>query len=315
MTVGTRLPVVGWMDSALFDAHDPGPDHPERNARLVAIRDRFRMRDLDVALDLHEPEPVDRGLLERVHSLRHIERVQQACTQGRRTRLDDDTVVSAGSLGAALMAAGAVVGSVRRVLDGRWDRAFCSVRPPGHHAHEDSSAGFCIFNNVALGCRAALDDRRVSRVAVLDFDAHRGDGTQSLFEQRADVLCVSWHQRLAYPGPTTVRGTGIDCALPLRATQAVYLEAWRDRVLPALERFEPHFVLVSAGFDADRRDPYAELAMDPRGFYELTWQIVQFANARCQGRVVSVLEGGYDLDALADGAAAHVEALLELPLR
>lgn len=304
---------MGWMDTTAFRAHDPGPAHPDRNARLEAIRDELRLRDLDIVLDPEEPAPVEHALLARVHSPNYIDQLRSACVAG--ARLDPDTVVSAGSFGAALLAAGAAVGAVRHVLAGRWDRAFCSVRPPGHHASRDRGAGFCLFNNVAIACQAALDSAGVERVAVLDFDAHRGDGTELLLGARSEVLCAGWHQRLHYPGPAAVPSRAIDCPLPMRATSAMFLATWHERVLPALHGFQPDFVLVSAGFDADRRDPYAELAMDPHGFYALTWEIVQFANRHCRGRLVSVLEGGYHLTALAEGVAAHVEALLELPYR
>jgi acetoin utilization deacetylase AcuC-like enzyme len=304
---------VGWVDSAAFEGHDPGPDHPESNARLEAIRNQFRLRDLDVALERDEPEPIERWLLERVHSSSYVKRVEQACAAGQRTRLDADTTVSAGSFQAALLAAGAGPRAIQKIVEGRWNRAFCSVRPPGHHAQAAQSGGFCIFNNVALTCEAALGHPSIERAAILDFDAHRGDGTESLFDDRDDVLCVSWHQRLNYPGPAAVPGTAIDCPLPLRATLASFLGEWRTRVLPALHGFAPDVVLVSAGFDADRRDPYALLAMNPEGFYDLTSEIVAFANEHCHGRIVSLLEGGYHLDALAEGAVAHVEALLELP--
>lgn len=301
------------MDSPDCDAHDPGPDHPETRARLVAIREGLRARDLDVALEHQAPTHVERALLERVHSSAYIDRVERACARVSRARLDEDTVVSGGSYAAALAAAGAGVGAVRRVLEGSWTRAFCSVRPPGHHARRDESAGFCIFNNVAIACEAALDDPRVNRVAILDFDAHRGDGTDLLFDGRDEVTYASWHQHLHYPGPPALPSNGINCPLPLGATSAAFLRVWRERVRPALEDFSPDLLLLSAGFDADRRDPYSELAMDALGYFDLTREIVGFSNAYCRGRIVSVLEGGYDAAALAEDAAAHVEALLERP--
>ncbi len=314
-------PVVGWVDSRRFDGHDTGPHHPDSSRRLRAIRESLRLRDLDVALCPAEAQPVERALLERVHDSEYLARLQKLGPLERHW-LDSDTLVSSGSFEAARYAAGAGALAVRRVLAGEWSRAFCSVRPPGHHAGRARGAGFCLLNNAVIAAEAALVAMGESpgggsgRVAIVDFDVHHGDGTQELVEGRGELLYASWHQWPLYPGTGGPEdgGTGpgviVNCPLGAGAGSSDLLESWRERVLPALQAFRPRLLVVSAGFDGDYRDTMAELRIDPRGYYRLTREIARFADAACGGRLVSLLEGGYEPQALGEDVCAHVEALL-----
>ena len=307
---------IAWLDSSAFDAHDAGVGHPERRERLTAIRQGLARAGLAPELERVEAPPVGRERLEAVHPPAYIDAIEALCSAGGGS-LDPDTRVVAASYEAALCAAGAVVAAIDGIAAGRWQRAFCSVRPPGHHALAAEAMGFCVFNNVAVGAQAALDRGLAERVAILDWDVHHGNGTQAIFYSRADVLYASWHQFPFYPGTGAADETGagpgegltVNCPLASGSGDAEVLAAWRERVLPALAGFAPDLVLVSAGFDADARDPLGGLRMSARGYAELTREVVRFAEARAQGRVVSVLEGGYDLEALALDVAAHVGAL------
>jgi acetoin utilization deacetylase AcuC-like enzyme len=310
-------PRVGWIDSQRFDAHRGPARHPERPERLVAIRRRLLRDGLAAQLDRREPELVSAELLARVHEPAYIERVRTMAAEGG-GMLDPDTWVVAASWEAAQLAAGGVAQAAREVMAGGWQRAFCLVRPPGHHAARDHGAGFCLFNNVAVGVEAALD-AGAERVAIFDWDVHHGDGTQAIFWGRDDVLYASCHQFPYYPGTgardevggDAGRGTTLNCPLPAGAGDDELLAAWRQRVRPALADFAPDLVFVSCGFDADARDELAGLSVTTGGFETLSREVVAFADEVCGGRLVSVLEGGYDLEALADDAAVHVEALLE----
>lgn len=260
--------------------------------------------------------PVDRTLLQTVHAPEYVAAVERLSAQGGGW-LDEDTYVGPRTFDAALHAAGAVVMAVEQVLDTTWRAGFCSVRPPGHHALGDRGMGFCIFNNVAVGVRAALT--RVQRVAILDWDGHHGNGTQDIFAHDRRVLYASWHQFPFYPGTGlraesdegSASGTVVNCPLSAGAGDAAVLAAWRERVEPALRRFGPEILLISAGFDGDARDPLTDLAVTTEGFRALSRAVARWADEHCAGRMVSVLEGGYDLEALGQDVVAHVEALLD----
>ncbi len=305
------------MDSPLFDQHENDIDHPECPRRLHSIRTRFAKNGLNDQLIIETPPQVTPELLGGVHAKGYIEHVRQL-SETAGGRVDPDTAVSPGSWLAAQLAASAVVESARRVLSGQWNRAFCSVRPPGHHARAENGMGFCLFNNVAVGAQGVISDGLVQRVAILDWDVHHGNGTQELFWTRGDVLYASWHQEGIFPfsggsdetGEGNGLGATINCALSEGAGENEFLEAWEQTIRPALERFEPEIIFVSAGFDADHRDPLAGLRMTPTGFRALSEAVVRFSDAHCHGHLVSVLEGGYNTNALAEDAEAHVETLL-----
>lgn len=296
--------------------HDAGPGHPERPERLEAVLQALRAPDLGVDLDWIQARLATDAELRLAHRDRLIREVEQACERGR-ARLDaGDTYVCSESMEAARRAAGAVLDACGRVLRGDHPAAFVAVRPPGHHAEESSALGFCLFNNVAIGARW-LREQGVERVAIVDFDVHHGNGTQHLFESDANVFYASLHQFPHYPG-TGARGergigeglgTTLNCPLSAGTGDREWLAAMESDVLRELERFDPRFVLISAGFDAHVDDPLSQTRLSTQAFGEMTAMLCDLARRHAQGRVVSVLEGGYDTRALAASAAAHVKAL------
>lgn len=305
-----------------FLAHDTGRWHPERAARLDAIERRIRGRpELSEAVEAVDAVPVDPEALVRVHSADLVRLIATVDAAGG-GHLDADTVMSAGSLAAARLAAGAGAAAVDRVRAGA-DGAFCLVRPPGHHAVTGRAMGFCLFNNVAV--TAAQLVAGGARVAILDWDAHHGNGTQEIFEASADVLFVSMHEYPQYPGTGSVRelgegaGTGftLNFPFPSGTGETPYLKAFDEVVAGVLEQFGPDWILVSAGYDAHRADPLTDLGLTARSFGRLTARTRALAADLCPRRVVLFLEGGYDLAALADsvestlaemtGVAAHVD--------
>lgn len=309
--IRNRLPTALYTHAACLQ-HDTGPGHPERIQRLDAI---LRVLDDPLYGDLLrcEAPEASRAQLERVHTHAYVEEVFAAIPGMGRAEIDGDTVLSPGSGGAALRAAGAVTAAVGAVMQGKVKNAFCAVRPPGHHAERDLAMGFCIFNNVAVGAAEALDAYNLKRVAIIDFDVHHGNGTQHIFAQDPRVLYVSSHQMPLYPGTGArhEKGVGNICNAPLApyAGSAEFRDAMEEIALPAIERFKPEFLLISAGFDAHRADPLAALELETEDYTWITEQLCALADNLCEGRVVSTLEGGYDLNALAESTAAHVTAL------
>ncbi len=293
--------------------HDPGPGHAEAPARLTAVlqalaHDRFAL------LDRVEAPRASREQLLRVHHAAHVERVLGSVPAQGRHQLDPDTWLSPGSDEAGLRAAGAVCAAVDDVLGGTANRAFCAVRPPGHHATPEQAMGFCLFNNVAVAAAHALQVHKLKRVAIADFDVHHGNGTQAIFERDPRVLFVSSHQSPLYPetGREDEHGVGniVNGTLPAGAGSQAFRELWDGVLLPRLHAFKPQLVLVSAGFDAHRSDPLADLRLDTEDYVWITTRLLALADAHAGGRLVSTLEGGYDLTALAACAAAHVGALI-----
>ena len=291
-------------------AHDTGPDHAERPARLTAVVDALR-RALP-ALDWHEAPRATRGQLLRAHAPELLDAVLET-HPAHRILLDPDTVLSPASAEAALRAAGAAVAAVDAVLTGKTRRAFCAVRPPGHHATGDVAMGFCLFNNIAVAALHALDKHGLERVAIVDFDVHHGNGTQAIFERDPRVLFASSHQWPLYPetGARNETGVGniVNMPLPVEAEGVLFRRAWADVLLPAVDDFRPQLLLVSAGFDAHWRDPLAQLRLQAGDNTWISEELVALANRHCGGRMVSSLEGGYDLAALAESRVAHVGAL------
>ena len=291
-------------------AHDTGPTHAESPARLVAITDGLREAYPD--LEWREAPRASRGQLLRVHTESLLHSVLES-RPSERIWLDPDTVLSPASAEAGLRAAGAVVAAVERVLNGEAKRAFCAVRPPGHHATCSAAMGFCLFNSIAVGAAHALDKFGLSRIAIADFDVHHGNGTQAIFEQEPRVMFASSHQMPLYPDSGHVSDRGVNnifnAPLPPGAGSAEFREAWRTRLLPQLDAFRPQLVMISAGFDAHRRDPLAQLQLEAVDFDWITRELVAIANRHADGRVVSSLEGGYDLQALRESCIAHIGAL------
>ena len=289
--------------------HVTPPGHPERVERLAAVERGLA----GLAVTRAEAPLAALDEVTRCHPRAYAERVAAAVPQAGWAQLDGDTFLSPGSLDAALRAVGGMAAAVDAVVEGRSKRAFLAARPPGHHAETQTAMGFCLFGTVAIGARRALDLHGLSRVAVLDFDVHHGNGTQDLLWDEPRVRFVSSHEMPLYPGSGSVRERGAHgqiTNLPLRAGSggAAMRAAWGP-VLEDLARWQPELVLVSAGFDAHEADPLANLAWDEADFAWLTAGIVDLAEASCGGRVVSALEGGYDLDALSASVAAHVNEL------
>ncbi|HET6552871.1 MAG TPA: histone deacetylase family protein [Dyella sp.] len=293
--------------------HDPGPDQPESPARLRAVlqaldQDRF------AAVDRIEAPRATREQLLRAHTAQHVDHVLSVLPEDGTVRLDEDTLMSPGSAEAAMRAAGAAVAAVDTVL-GQGGRAFCAVRPPGHHATPDRAMGFCLFNNVAVAAAHAIAAHGLKRVAIADFDVHHGNGTQDIFIAEPKVLFLSSHQMPLYPetGREDERGAGNIVNAPLSPGDGSYefRELWEGVLLPRMHAFKPQLVLVSAGFDAHRNDPLADLRLGSEDYAWITSRLVAVAEAHAQGRLVSTLEGGYNLLALATSVAAHVGELIE----
>lgn len=291
-------------------AHDTGAGHPERWQRLRAVTDALQAAL--PALDWHEAPLATREQLARVHTDGLIRRVLDTCAEAS-VMLDGDTVLSPYSAQAALRAAGAGIAAVDAVLAGEATRAFCAARPPGHHATPSTAMGFCLFNNIAIAAAHGLHAHGLERIVIADFDVHHGNGTQDCFASDPRVLFASSHQWPLYPGTGDETETGVgnilNAPVPAGCDGANWLDIWRERLLPAMDAFAPQLLLISAGFDAHRDDPLAGLCVDSEDFGTLTQALVSLAQRHCQGRVVSFLEGGYHLQALADSSVAHVRAL------
>nr|BAL52864.1 histone deacetylase [uncultured Gammaproteobacteria bacterium] len=293
--------------------HDTGPGHPESRARLEVVLEALARPSFE-NIEWRIAPCARLEQLAAVHTASHIERIYAAIPKTGYAFLDPDTVVSPGSWEAALRAAGAVCAAVEAVLGGEAENAFCAVRPPGHHAEIGRAMGFCLFNNVAIAARHAIDRFGLKRVAIVDFDAHHGNGTQAIFASEPKVLYASTHQFPLYPGTGRAEETGcgnlINVPLPPGATGAHFRAQVQARILPALLGFRPELILISAGFDAHLKDPLASLCLEEADFAWISAQLLAFGVP-----LVSSLEGGYHLSALAESAAAHVQALISgLPM-
>ena len=293
--------------------HVPGADHPESPQRLQGVLDALRGA-FPTQLDWREAPSAKLGELARVHDTAMIDLVLEAQEAPLR-QLDMDTRTSPGSARAALHAAGAGVAAVDAVVLGEDPTAFCAVRPPGHHATASHAMGFCLLNNVAIAAAYARDRHGLERIAIVDFDVHHGNGTQDIFQHDPRVAYYSTHQAGLFPnsGLRRDRGAGnlLNILLPPGSGSLRFRNVWADEMLPAIDDFRPQLVLVSAGFDAHRRDPQADLMLEAEDFAWLTTELLALARRHAAGRLVSLLEGGYDLEALAECSVAHVQALLE----
>ncbi len=297
--------------------HEPGGGHAESPDRLRAVLGALEHPDFTPLLRESAPEASVEQLC-LAHPRGYVDAILGlAPALGETLMLDADTFVSTGSVAAARHAAGGAIAAVDAVMNGWADAAFAAVRPPGHHAEAERPMGFCLFGNAAIAARHARETWGVRRIAVVDFDVHHGNGTQHLLERDADMLYVSSHQMPCYPGTGARRETGVArnvVNMPLAPGDgsAAFRHNWDHIGLPALAAFKPELLLISAGFDAHRADPLAQLLLDTRDFGWITDRLLAVADASAGGRVVSVLEGGYDLDALAASAAEHVRRLLRL---
>jgi acetoin utilization deacetylase AcuC-like enzyme len=293
--------------------HDTGYGHPERADRLRAI-DNALAAPAFKTLKREEAPLADLALIERLHPEAYVEMVRAAIPKQDHAWLDPDTVVSPGSWAAALRATGAAIYAVDQVMAGKADNAFCAVRPPGHHAEPSRAMGFCLLNSVAIAALHARAAHGAKRVAVVDFDVHHGNGTQAAFWSDKELFYGSTHQMPLFPGTGALDETGVGNIwnAPLKPGDdgEDFRAAWQTRILPALDEFAPDCLLVSAGFDAHVKDPLAQLRLVEADFAWVTEKLLEAAAKHTGGKLVSTLEGGYDLDALASSTAVHVETLM-----
>jgi acetoin utilization deacetylase AcuC-like enzyme len=297
-----------------FLLHDMGGWHPESPARLRAIDDRLHAAHLFDFLTHLEATPVARSQLLRVHDAAYLDFVEAASPREGLRELDPDTHMNPHTLEAAWHAAGGAVMAVDRVLRGEVANAFVACRPPGHHATRNQAMGFCIFNNVAVAAAHALDQHGLERVAIVDFDVHHGNGTEDIFKDEPRLMLCSTFQHPYYPfrGADTVSEHIVNVPLPAGTTGGPYREAFSARILPRLDAFRPQMLFFSAGFDGHREDDMAQFGLVEADYAWITEQVMGVAARHAEGRIVSVLEGGYDLSALGRSVAAHIKALAGL---
>jgi len=309
---------TGFVYDDIYLEHKTTPDHPERPQRLVAIVDGLKQSGLYPKLLKLTPSPAPLEWIEMLHSPEYIKRAQNSCLNGTRYLDSLDTPISPKSYEAALMAVGGVFSAIDAVMQKKVTNAFCAVRPPGHHAVEDAAMGFCIFNNIAIGARYIQKQYGLSKILIVDWDVHHGNGTQAAFYNDPNVLYFSTHQYPFYPGTggAAEKGAGkglnynINVPLPAGSTDADYIEAFKEILEPAALNFSPDFILISAGFDAHENDLLGGMKVTTKGFAELTRIVKQIAEKCCQGRLVSLLEGGYHLQVLADSVEVHIQVLM-----
>ena len=303
------IAIISHPDCAL---HEMGPHHPESPARLSAIQDQLLSSGLDLILQHYDAPLVSREQLCRAHDSDYVEHIFQIAPEKDRVWLDPDTCMNPYSLSAALRAAGSAVLAVDLVMTGQTQAAFCNVRPPGHHAERNKAMGFCIFNNIAVGAAHALQAHQLSKVAIVDFDVHHGNGTEDIFREVPEILLCSTFQHPFYPdtGSNVISEHIVNVPLPAGANGQAFRAAVESQWLPKLEVFQPELILISAGFDAHIEDDMANLQLVEQDFAWVTREIKTIADKYSKGRIVSVLEGGYALSALGRSVAAHLDALL-----
>ena len=294
--------------------HNTGQGHPERADRVSAVIESLK-KFKNKNLIWKKPSTFDRKLLEITHDNNYVNQVEKSFPEKGLVFLDGDTIVSPGSKQATLDAVGSIITAIDGVQSKEFQNAFCAVRPPGHHAEKNKAMGFCIYNNVAVGAQYLLDKYKLNKVAIVDFDVHHGNGTQDIFYDNEKVLYISTHQYPFYPGTGGDNEKGkynniFNVPLPAGTTSEEYLNAY-EFVLKKLKEFKPEFILFSAGFDAHENDPLAQFQLKSKDFYELTKRTLSLAKSCCNGKVVSILEGGYDLNALKESVDYHVKSLLE----
>ena len=305
---------TGLVTSDTYQNHNTGEGHPEKIDRVTAVIDNFKKID-NKELIWKKPTKFDQSFLINTHSSEYIDLVNKSFPENGLAFLDGDTVVSPGSKEATKDAVGSIITAIDGVQQKEFKNAFCAVRPPGHHAEKNKAMGFCIYNNVAVGANYLIEKYKYSKVAIIDFDVHHGNGTQDIFYDNEKVLYISTHQYPYYPGSGSEKETGkfnniLNIPLEAGTTAEEYLNAY-ENVLKKLKEFKPEFLLFSAGFDAHIDDPLAQLRLSSEDFYQLTKRTLEISKSICNGNVVSILEGGYDLKALQDSTKRHVDALIE----
>ena len=305
---------TGLITSDTYKNHNTGNGHPEKIDRVTAIIDNFKKVD-NKNLIWKKPNKFDEFFLNKTHSIEYINHVKQSFPKKGLVFLDGDTIVSPGSKDATKDAVGSIITAIDGVQNKEFKNAFCAVRPPGHHAEKDKAMGFCIYNNVAVGANYLIEKYKYKKIAIIDFDVHHGNGTQDIFYDNEKVLYVSTHQYPYYPGSGSHKENGkfnnvLNIPLEAGTTSEVYLNAY-ENVLTKIKQFKPEFLLFSAGFDAHIDDPLAQMRLCTEDFYKITKRTLEYSKSFCNGRVVSILEGGYDLKALQSSTQRHVDALIE----
>ena len=305
---------TGLITSDTYLNHNTGEGHPEKTDRVTAVIDNFKKLD-NKNLIWKKPTEFDQSFLINTHSLEYINQVTSSFPTKGLTFLDGDTVVSPGSKEATKDAVGSIITAIEGVQNKEFKNAFCAVRPPGHHAEKEKAMGFCIYNNVAVGANYLIEKYKYNKIAIIDFDVHHGNGTQNIFYNNEKVLYISTHQYPYYPGSGSEKEKGsfnniLNIPLEAGTTAEEYLNAY-ELVLKKLKEFKPEFVIFSAGFDAHIDDPLAQLRLNSKDFYQLTKRTLEISKSFCDGKVVSILEGGYDLKALQESSKRHVDALIE----
>ena len=305
---------TGLITSDTYKNHNTGNGHPEKIDRVTAIIDNFKKVD-NKNLIWKKPNKFDEFFLNKTHSIDYINHVKQSFPKKGLVFLDSDTIVSPGSKDATKDAVGSIITAIDGVQNKEFKNAFCAVRPPGHHAEKEKAMGFCIYNNVAVGANYLIEKYKYKKIAIIDFDVHHGNGTQDIFYDNEKVLYVSTHQYPYYPGSGSHKENGkfnnvLNIPLEAGTTSEVYLNAY-ENVLTKIKQFKPEFLLFSAGFDAHIDDPLAQMRLSTEDYYTITKRTLEYSKSFCNGRVVSILEGGYDLKALQDSTQRHVDALLE----
>lgn len=295
--------------------HDTGPGHPECPERIPAILTGLK-KIQSQKLIWKEIGSFDEKYIELTHSKKYLEKINQSFPKEDLVFLDGDTIVSKGSKKAAYDAVGAIINAIDAVMNQEFDNAFCVVRPPGHHAEKEQAMGFCIFNNVAVGATYLLEKYKLDKVAIIDFDVHHGNGTQDIFYNEKKVLYISSHQFPFYPGTGSKDEIGkfnniLNIPLKAGTISEEFFNNY-NKVYDKLNEFRPQFILLSAGFDAHKNDPLANVNLESRDYYILTKEIMKIAKKICSNKIVSILEGGYNLSAIQESAKYHVEALLEV---
>ncbi len=305
---------TGLITSDTYQNHNTGDGHPEKIDRVTVVIDNFKKLD-NKKLIWKKPNKFENSFLIKTHTSNYIDQVNKSFPKKGYNFLDGDTVICPGSKDASKDAVGSIITAIDGVQNKEFKNAFCAVRPPGHHAEKEKAMGFCIFNNVAVGANYLIEKYKYNKIAIIDFDVHHGNGTQDIFYDNEKVLFISTHQYPYYPGSGSEKEKGNFnnvLNIPLEAgTSAVkYLNAY-ENVLNKVREFKPEFLLFSAGFDAHIDDPLAQLQLSSEDFYKITKRTLEISKPFCNGNVVSILEGGYDLKALQESTKRHVDALIE----
>ncbi len=305
---------TGLITSDTYQNHNTGPGHPEQIARVSVIIENFKKFN-NKKIFWKKPSLITDDIIEYAHDSNYINLVKNSFPSKGLSSLDGDTIISPGSKKATFDAAGSMITAIDGVQNKEFKNAFCCVRPPGHHSNQNKAAGFCILNNVAIGAKYLLNKYKYKRIAIVDFDVHHGNGTQDIFYDNKNVLFISAHQYPYYPGTGSEKEKGkfnniCNIPLPAGTNSEEYLNAF-EFALNKLREFKPEFVLISAGFDGHAADPLAQLNLSSEDYYKITKRILETSKKFCNGKVISILEGGYDLQALKESTKRHVDALLE----